>query len=496
MYVVFSLLLSGIVLLATGQPPAVSSPLFQRVIYQNDDKVYDSKAWAFNTGSPVRATPLLNGDHLYVGNASGYFYCINKKTGVVKWQFSTQQSIHSSAIINAGRVYFSDNKQTLYALDAATGKLIWKLEMGSKKFYPWRYDYYYSSPVLKDGRLYIGSDDGYLYAVHPQTGKLLWKFECKGIIRSTPAINGNIVYIGDTEATLYALDSKTGKEVWQYLINGDTMKNENYGFDRRAINSSPIVSGDKVIFGARDGYLYCVNNRTGQTIWKVDHRVSWIISTVAIKDSLVVTGTSDGRFVQAVHLETGKEIWKYRTALAVWASPLIVNNKVYTAGFDGQFTCLDLYSGTRISQYKTDGMMMSSPCWSDNLIYVGSDDGNLYAFKGRKNERTAQGIKERYVFYEPGINVYYKNGSDLSIKNYLVGNGYKSINSDSLVALLNKPIKPGTVIVFASCYFPPTIITNGKESPLRKFLDGGGKIVMTGINPIVYKIDEKTRNAY
>ncbi|HEX7845433.1 MAG TPA: PQQ-binding-like beta-propeller repeat protein, partial [Chitinophagaceae bacterium] len=353
--------------------------------------------------------------------------------------------------------------------------------------------YYYSSPVLHDGKLIIGGDDGFLYALNPQTGKLVWKFGSKGIVRSTVAVSGTRVYFGDTEATLYALDIKSGKELWQYKINGDTMKNENFGFDRRAITSSPVVVGSKVIFGARDGYLYCVDSQSGQKIWQMDHQVSWVISTVAVKDSFVVTGTSDGRFVQAVNLETGKEIWKYRTASAIWASPLISGDKVYAGGFDGQMTCIDLKTGKRISQYRTDGMMMSSPVWNDNLLYAGSDDGNLYAFAGHEDRREHKTNLNRYVYYEPNTNVYYRGGNDLSVKNYLAGNGYRTINADSLAAILSRPYSP-TVIVFASLYFPAAIINNGNDALLRKFLDNGGKIVLTGINPIVYQMDEKTRN--
>jgi hypothetical protein len=49
------------------------------------------------------------------------------------------------------------------------------------------------------------------------------------------------------------------------------------------------------------------------------------------------------------------------------------------------------------------------------------------------------------------------------------------------------------VIVFASDYFPKAIIQNGEGSLLRKFLDAGGRVVLTGINPLVYEIDEKEK---
>ena len=362
--------------------------------------------------------------------------------------------------------------------------------MGEKQAYPWRYDYYYSSPVLYEGKLFIGGDDGFFYALDQQTGKLLWKFRSKGIIRSSGAIYKNSVVFGDTEGSLYSVDTKNGKETWQYRINGDTMKNENFGFDRRAITSSPVIAGNKIVVGARDGYLYCINADNGKELWQLNYYITWVISTAAIKDSLVVTGTSDGRYVNAINLETGKEIWKFRTPSAVWSSPLIVNDKVYAGTFDGHLFCADLKSGKRISEIKTNGKILSSPVWDDGLLYVGSDDGHLYALSGHADKRQYKESLGKYVYYEPGMNVYFKNNSDLVVKNYLRTYGYKLIGSDSLAHYMSKESAVPSVFVFATCYFPASVTDNGKNSIIRKFLDRGGKILMTGINPIVYQFDE------
>jgi outer membrane protein assembly factor BamB len=470
------------------------SPLFSRVV-QGDNNIYDSKAWTLNTGAPVRATPLAKGLYLFVGNAKGDFLCIDKKTGSVAWRFSTGKAIHSSAVSNGGKIYFSDNSQVVYALNEKTGKLLWKFEMGKKLAYPWRYDYYHASPVIDDGRLLIGGDDGFFYALDPASGKLLWRFKAKGIIRSTAAVYRDQVIFGDTEATLYTLRAKTGILVREYRINGDSMRNEDYGFDRRAITSSPVVKDNSVIFGARDGFLYCLDAVTGKENWKMDHNVSWVISTVAIKDTMVVTGTSDGRFVQAVHLSTGKEIWRFRTPLAVWASPLIIGKYVYAGSFDGQLYGIDIATGTRVSQFKTNGKILSSPIWDDRLLYFGSDDGCLYAISGHEDQRQFPSGQEKYVFYETGVNVYFRHNTDIGIRNYLRGQGYKVVGADSIAHFLSNSQKRPSVIVFASCYFPASIIRDGKNSPVRKYLDAGGRIVLIGINPILYKVDPASKQA-
>ena len=456
------------------------------------EKIYDRKAWSFFAEAPVRSTPVISGNSIFIGTTQGKFFAINKNTGKQTWQYNTGFAVNSSAACQDGKVFFSDNKQTVYALKEITGQMLWKFDLGSKQAYPWRFDYFYSSPTLFENKLIIGGDDGYLYMLNQNDGKQVWKFKSHGIIRSTAAVFNNTVVFGDMDGTLYALDIKSGKEKWNFKTMGDSLKNENFGFDRKAILSSPVVRGNKIVFGCRDGILYCVDTN-GKLLWQMDHHVSWVISTVAIKDSFVVTGTSDGHFVQAVHLNTGREIWKRQTTTLFWSSPLIAGNKVYIGGFDGNEYCLDLFTGKRISKFQTGGTVLSSAVLDGDHLYVGSDDGTLYSLGGHSDTRFNEGKQKRFVFYEPGINVYFRNGSDRRIKDYLFASGYKEINSDSITALLSGNIDPNMVIVFATDYFPKSIIQDGERSLLRKFLDAGGRIVLTGINPLVYVIDEKEK---
>jgi len=74
-----------------------SSPLQNRVVTTSYNLVYDSKAWAFNAGAPVRSTALIKNGAVYFGTAKGVFFAINKKTAQVKWKFQTGYAIHSSA---------------------------------------------------------------------------------------------------------------------------------------------------------------------------------------------------------------------------------------------------------------------------------------------------------------------------------------------------------------------------------------------------------------
>ena len=253
-----------------------------------------------------------------------------------------------------------------------------------------------------------------------------------------------------------------------------------------------MVAGDKVIFGGRDGFLYALDRATGKMKWQVDHNGSWIISSFAIKDSIVVTGTSDGHFVQGIELNSGKEIWKFHTASTVWSSPCIDGNKVYigTRG-QGILFCLDLRSGVMLDNFLAGGMIHSSPVISGSLLYFGADNGSLYALRSNGLTRTVAATAKKYVFWQAG-GPYFKYGTDQRIKRYLSENGYGLIDKRTLIDLFTvKDSAPGAVVVFASNYFPPEITEGADHSLIRNYLNNGGKIVVTGINPLFYKTNPR-----
>lgn len=454
----------------------------------NKQLIFTNKAWSLNVKAPVRSTAVTSSTTVFFGSSDGKFYALDKASGKVTWIFNSGSSIESSPAINKGKVFFSNNKQTLFALDAATGKQIWKYNFGENKEYDWAFDYYNSSPTLINNFIVIGSKDGFVYKLNQLNGQPVWKFEAGNVIRSTPAENNNTVYFGDVDGVLYAVDFATGKVKWKFLTVGNGLKNEDFGFDRRAIISSPSIKNDRVFVGCRDGFFYAINKNTGKEIWRVDHEVSWVISSLAIKDTTVVTGTSDGRFVQAVSSNTGKEIWKTKTASIVWSSPVIHNDKVYIGSGEGVLYCLDLYTGQIINRFQTTGSIFSSPVISDSLLFFGSDNGTFYALKSGIPYPSPRNLK-RFVFYEPGVNIYFSGGTDVKLRNYLSGNGYRAINSIKLDSIL-KTDGPNSVIVFATNYFPKEILNGYDQSSLRKYLNNGGRVVVCGINPVVAKYDE------
>lgn len=456
---------------------------------------FSETAWKFKADAAIRSTPVADARNIYFGTEKGEFFCIDQTSGKRVWMFASTHPIHTSPALHHGKVFFSDAKQTLYALSASTGKVIWQTSLGENKPYDWKFDFLWSSPTVSGNAIFIGSGDGNLYAIESSNGKVLWKYTSSGHIRSSPAVANGKVYFGDMNGNFYAVDSKTGKHAWKYEAHAAKFVNDSFGYDRKGLVSSPVIIGDNIIFGGRDGYLYNLDPETGNSKWIFDYKITWVISSVATDGKAVYAGTSDGRFVNAIDIASGKELWRTPTNI-VWSSPLLVNDKLYVGGYDGFLYCLDKNTGARFNTpLYTGSRIQSSPIIAGSRLFIGSDDGIMYALKNNGTCKEDKNNFSKYVYYDRDApRLFYRNGTDLTLRANLVNTGFRQIESKLLEEIFKRdiPADSNVVIVFASAHFPEAVLQDGRNSLLRKYLDKGGRIVITGPNPIVFTIDPKT----
>ena len=87
-----------------------------------------------------------------------------------------------------------------------------------------------------------------MFALDPDSGEQLWEFPTKRNVDSSPVIVGERVFFGAGDGVIYALNVEDGKEQWKYEAGG--------GFI-----GSPAVADEKLFIASEDGVLYCFGEK-------------------------------------------------------------------------------------------------------------------------------------------------------------------------------------------------------------------------------------------
>ena len=176
--------------------------------------------------------------------------------------------------------------------------------------FAWGWDFWLSSPAVSGRTVFIGAGDGNVYALELASGRKLWQFSTGGRVRSTPAVADGVVYVGSMDGRLYALDAASGRKIWAFETEGVTIDVEKAGFDRRLDRLLPRRLGDLSCSSdlATRTSTPSIERRersagasaTRSTTIEGNPEVSWVLGSPALSGGLVLTGSSDGHFFNAL----------------------------------------------------------------------------------------------------------------------------------------------------------------------------------------------------
>lgn len=493
----------GAVLLAAcsggGSPPAETDPVMFRgdaqhtgVFHTEGLETAPGIRWRFQTGGPVRSSPTVADGIVYVGSTDGRLYALDATTGVRIWEIDVGSPVSSSPAVAEGLVLFASGDGVIRGVEAREGALRWRFDTG--ELLPWEWgregwDVYLSSPVVRDESVVFGAGDGSVYALDLQTGEERWRFATTMRIRSSPAIADEAVFVGGGDGVVYRLALDDGEVQWSYETEGADLESAEFGFDRKSIIASPAVGSGLVLVGSRDGHMYALDQASGELAWRVSHDISWAMSSPALSEGALFSGTSDGLFVHRVNLDSGNEVWRLVGDGYTWSSPALVGNTVYIGDGDGSLRAVDAESGQERWSFRAGGAVYSSPWVEDAAVYFGADDGVVYALD------SASPSAHRVVFWDSA----YADGAGRGqerMRSFFELRGYRAVDTEELETFLAARVEDGapSAVVFALPYIPRQIASEPSDTVLmRRYLDSGGKVVWTGPPPMSLVRDEEGR---
>jgi outer membrane protein assembly factor BamB len=448
--------------------------------------------WRFDTDGAVVGSPVVLGDTLWIGSGDGSVHALRVGTGEVIWRVVLESPVAATAAVAGGMLIVGTRDGAFRGLASASGAERWIVRTGHDVAWPWGHesgDRYTASPAIAGREVILAAGDGSVRAVALDSGRERWRVDLHTRLRSSPAASAGKVFLGGADGKVYALDLATGAIKWSYATHGTTLASGDFGYDRRTIMSSPAVAGGTVYIGARDGFLYALNAESGSLVWKFDHEISWVISSPAVQDSMVYAGTSDGLFVQAVDTRTGLERWRHQTDITVWSSPVISGDLLVYGDSRGRIVALDRWSGTERWSFTTGGGVYGEPVPAGRRLLAGSLDGGVYAICTGEGSPVTRAVWSGRDGGAP-------DSAASALAAQLVARGYTRVDDDGLVAALTAAIADNrsTTVVFASDDLPETMSKAPLDrSLLARYLAAGGKVVWTGVPPLLWPRDSVGR---
>jgi outer membrane protein assembly factor BamB/orotate phosphoribosyltransferase len=276
------------------------------------------------------SSPCLDESRIYYGSDDGNLWALNKRTGAAEWRFRVDGSgvrrIRSSPIIHERKIYFGSFAGVVHCVTATEGGELWRYDGG---------DWIESSPCLatKLGMLFIGLEHalpgrgGSLLALRMADGSKIWEFSTESRLRASPA------------------------------------------YDRRS---------DRLACGTEGGDLLLFDPVARELLWRVKLDAHIRPAVAFDHDRNAVLTATMGGSIYSVDLSTGKIGWSASTDGAVYATPLVVADRVFLPSTDKYLHVFDAKDGRLLKRIPTYGKVLATPRLFNGSIYFGASSGIIY----------------------------------------------------------------------------------------------------------------------
>jgi len=290
-------------------------------------------------------------------------------------------SIYSVPAFDKKNIYFANSIGEIQSISLNNKSLNWKVETGNSIYF---------SPEIVKNTLVVGTIEGNLLGFDTQSGKQKWNLPIGGVLVGSPVIENNKIYTASS-TTFICIDVVSGKVIWENKLP------QSYS------QGTPLIHGNKIIFGAWDTNLYCLNKNTGELIWKWNNDNKQVlysagnVNVVASKNRLYFV--TPQRFLTILDIETGKTLlrtskWKVRESMGKsqdgkWFYAKTMDGLLLRLPLndDLQLTEENLISQSKVLDLKLGYEHNPAPILENNdKIYIGSRKGEVIIIDSKKFE--------------------------------------------------------------------------------------------------------------
>ncbi|MEX0818330.1 MAG: PQQ-binding-like beta-propeller repeat protein, partial [Pirellulaceae bacterium] len=304
-------------------------------------------------------------------------------------------------------------------IDKTTGGVIWSDKSPGANVLHGQWSSPATAEIGGTTQAIFAGGDGWVYSFDPRGNgcggaQLLWKFDCnpkvsrwgdssqfeRNNIIAMPVIHGDHVYVptgqspdrGEGRGRLWCINAAKkldGTDVSDELAVGSDGK----PLPHRRVQAVDRALDERTIRNPETAAVWCYTggdwNKDGKLSY--DEQLHRTIASVAVDANLLIAADTSGT-VHCLDAQRGTAHWTYDTLAEVWASPLIVGDRLFIADTEGIVSIFRLAANPQHAMKLANGKLVplirwdfgdtihSTPTISKGVLYIATQK-TLYALQ-------------------------------------------------------------------------------------------------------------------
>lgn len=249
-----------------------------------------AQLWQVRPGGPLRGSPTVTGDALYVMSQDNQIYSLKLEDGTTNWSeaasleiagvFGVASPAYAQGTVVAG---FSSGELNAYRYE--NGRVVWQdaLARTSIRTSVSSLSDIDADPVIDSGQVIAIGQGGRMVALELITGQRMWELNLAGI--ATPWVAGDWVFVVTDDAKLMAIARATGKIRWITQLPQFRKEKSKQG---PISYVGPILAGGRLIVANSQGAMMFADPATGAVQGQTDVGASVSLPPVVANNMLYV----------------------------------------------------------------------------------------------------------------------------------------------------------------------------------------------------------------